>query len=297
MGKSCNVERRVSGVKRYSPEQERVAYSVLREVTVKGASTDVEALMQGAQLCYDLCGQELFRFVTQILYSRAKKPGAVHQAIAELAPALDSTASPDRGRPKSGWQAIITYNFDALVSEALAERNVPHAVWGMNANELAVTADRPSRDSPWQLPIFHLHGYTPRHPFLITNTGFVFSTSQYQTVYKDSPRSKILQLVYDRALRNPVHVAPVCRVFIYGPVYERPARRCILGLPWPLPLRAFAVAARPTRERTGLQCDSARVGEISRIRRAPDLVRRFQRAAGLDPPFTITALLPSAGHF
>jgi hypothetical protein len=121
MGKSCNVERRVSGVKRYSPEQERVAYSVLREVTVKGASTDVEALMQGAQLCYDLCGQELFRFVTQILYSRAKKPGAVHQAIAELAPAPDSPASSDRGRPKSGWQAIITYNFDALVSEALAK--------------------------------------------------------------------------------------------------------------------------------------------------------------------------------
>jgi hypothetical protein len=147
MAKSWSVERRVSGVKRYTPEQERVACSALSEVTVKGASTDVETLMQGAQLCYELCGQELFRVVTQILYSRATKPGAVHQAIAELAPALDSTASPDRGRPKSGWQAIITYNFDALVSEALAERNVPHAVWGINANELAVTAERQSRNS------------------------------------------------------------------------------------------------------------------------------------------------------
>jgi hypothetical protein len=207
MGKTWTVERRVTGVKRYTPEQERIACSVLSEVTVKGASTDVETLMQGAQVCYELCGQELFRLVTQVLYSRAKKPGEVHEAIAELAPTPDLPTGPGRGRPKSGWEAIITYNFDSLMSEALAERNVPYAVWGIDANELAVTADRQSRNSPWQLPIFHLHGYTPRHPFLITNTGFVFSTSQCQTVYKDNPRSKILQLVSDRVLRNPVHVA------------------------------------------------------------------------------------------
>jgi hypothetical protein len=207
MGKTWTVERRVIGVKKYTPEQERIACNILSEVTVKGASTDVETLMHGAEVCYQLCGQELFRFVTQILYRRAKQPSEVHRAIAELAHAPDSPPTPGRDRPKRGWEAVVTYNFDALVSEALAEQSVPHAVWAIDANELAVSADRQSRDSPSPLPIFHLHGYTPRHLFLITNVGFVFSTSQFQTVYKDSPRSKILQLVYDRVLRNPVHVA------------------------------------------------------------------------------------------
>ncbi|HKX54421.1 MAG TPA: hypothetical protein VJM47_11540 [Nitrosospira sp.] len=62
--------------------------------------------MHGAQVCYDLCGQHLFRLLTKIIYTRAKEPSEVHRAIAELAHAQDPGLFP-------GWDSIITYNIDA----------------------------------------------------------------------------------------------------------------------------------------------------------------------------------------
>ena len=71
-------EQRVSEVKRYTAEQEQIARKVLADVKVKGSSTDVETLMHGAQVCYELCGQNLFRLLTGILYTRAKEPSETH---------------------------------------------------------------------------------------------------------------------------------------------------------------------------------------------------------------------------
>ena len=62
-------EQRVSEVKHYTVEQEQTAREVLVEVAAKGSSTEVERLMQGAQVCYELCGQHLFRLLTRILYA------------------------------------------------------------------------------------------------------------------------------------------------------------------------------------------------------------------------------------
>jgi SIR2-like domain len=197
-------EQRVSEVKRYKAEQGQIARNVLAEVKAKGASTDVETLMQGAQVCYDLCGQDLFRLLTRLLYTRAKEPSEVHRAVAELAQAQ---AVPVRGPGLfPGWDSIITYNIDALMSEALTEQKVPHAAWAMKGDQLRGDPDALARQSPWHQPVFHLHGYTPRRLFLITDVRYVFSTSQYLTTYK-GPRSEILKRVYEGFLANPVHIA------------------------------------------------------------------------------------------
>lgn len=197
-------EQRVSEVKRYTAEQEQTARSVLAEVKAKGSSTDVETLMHGAQVCYDLCGQHLFRLLTKIIYTRAKKPSEVHRAIAELAHAQEV---PVRGPGLfPGWDSIITYNIDALMSEALAEQKIPHAGWAMKDDKLRGDPDELAQKSQWHEPVFHLHGFTPRRLFMITDVHFVFSTSQYLTTYK-GPRSRILEAVYDGFLANPVHIA------------------------------------------------------------------------------------------
>ncbi|HTS51817.1 MAG TPA: SIR2 family protein [Burkholderiales bacterium] len=197
-------EQRVGAVKRYTQEQEQIARGIVTEIKAKGSKTDVETLMRGAQVCYDLCGQELFRLLTGILYARAKEPSKTHRAIAELAHAQEV---PGRGAdPLPGWDSIITYNIDALMSEALTEQKIPHAAWAMKGDSLGGDPDELARESPWHQAVFHLHGYTPRRLFLITNVRFVFSTSQYLTIYK-GPRSEILETVFCRFLANPVHVA------------------------------------------------------------------------------------------
>ena len=197
-------EQRVSEVKHYTVEQEQTAREVLVEVAAKGSSTEVERLMQGAQVCYELCGQHLFRLLTRILYASAKEPSDIHRAIAELAHAQEV---PVRGPGLfPGWDSIITYNIDVLMSEALTEQKVPHAAWAMKGDGLRGDPDELARKSQWYQPVFHLHGYTPRRLFLITDVRYVFSTSQYLTTYK-GPRSKILEFVYEGFLANPVHIA------------------------------------------------------------------------------------------
>lgn len=197
-------EQNVKDVKRYSMEQEQVARNILAEVKTKGNKTDVETLMGGAQICYDLCGQHLFRLLTSCLYKHAKAPSETHQAIAELA---SMQTVPDRGSACfPGWEAIITYNFDALMSEALAAQQIPHVAWAMKGDELKGDPDELARNSQWYQSVFHLHGYTPQHLFLITNIHYVFSTSQYLTTYK-GPQSTIFDVVFRSILANPVHIA------------------------------------------------------------------------------------------
>jgi len=195
---------RVREVRRFSPDQQATAFSVLEEVRSSGARCSVETLMHGAQICHDLCGQELFRLVTSAIYRRANAPSLTHQAIAKLARPRQTPGS--ETTPSPGLNAIITYNFDALMSEALEREGVPHVAYAISGDELLGDPDRLAQKAKWAQPVFHLHGYTPRRPFLITNTRFVFSTSQYLTTYSGPP-SKILDLIRSRYLANPVHIA------------------------------------------------------------------------------------------
>jgi hypothetical protein len=162
--------------------------------------------MEGAQLCYDFLGHHLFTDLTQILYEDGRKPSAIHQAIADLASPIQVR---DRGGWFSGWDSIITYNFDDLMGEALDAKGLARAAYAMRGANVAGDPNERARAAGQRSlhqQIYHLHGYTPRRLFLITEVQFVFSTSQYEATYGSS-RCGIVGEVFSRWLANPVHHA------------------------------------------------------------------------------------------
>lgn len=173
---------------------------------IEDGEADTEILMEGAQVCYDLTGQHLFTDITQILYADDRKPGPVHRAIAKLA---HPQYVPDRGGWFPGLHAIITYNFDDLLGEALDAEGLARVSLAMRGDEIAGDPNELAReqgqDGLYQR-IFHLHGYTPRRLFSITKDDFVFSTSQYAQIYAPNQQTIISQ-AFEYSLANPVHHA------------------------------------------------------------------------------------------
>ena len=86
-----------------------------------------------------------------------------------------------RGGWLAGWEAIITYNFDDLMGEALDSACLARCAYGVSGEEMvgdpnAKAGAAGSRGLHQR--IYHPHGCSLHHPFLITNTRFTFSTSQ-----------------------------------------------------------------------------------------------------------------------
>jgi len=176
---------------------------------IKSGKADNKLLMEGADLVYSLCGQHLFTLMTGILYRNNRQPSVIHRAIASLAHAQ---YVPDRQPPGPypGWDAIITYNFDAFMSTALSSEGVPSTAWGMRGDQLAGDPNRSAlrlgQGVPWIQQVLHLHGYTPDRLFKITHVRFVFAASQYRDTYHQ-PSSAIFRKFVEEYLENPVHVA------------------------------------------------------------------------------------------
>lgn len=201
---NAEFERVVTAVEHLAAGEDLRARAVL--ASIEAGQADTEALMEGAQICYDFLGQHLFTDLTDILYENDRRPGLIHRAIAELAPAVNV---PDRGGLLPGWDAIITYNFDDLMGEALDEAGLARAAYAMRGDELAGDPNTLAREQGQHAlhqGIYHVHGYTPRRLFLITHVRFVFSTSQYECTYGGS-RAGIVGEVFARWLANPVHHA------------------------------------------------------------------------------------------
>ncbi|HVE87864.1 MAG TPA: SIR2 family protein, partial [Myxococcales bacterium] len=132
----------------------------------------------------------------------------IHRAIAELGAPVDVNDSDRQGR-HPGWDSIITYNFDDLMGEALDAAGLPRAAYAMRGDEVMADPNpRAFRAGPEDLHqrIYHLHGYTPRRPFLITDVRFVFSTSQYEKIYGKC-RAAIIDHVFSGWLARPIHHA------------------------------------------------------------------------------------------
>lgn len=196
------LTRVVTGTERLPPAADVRARETL--ALIAAGTADTETLMDGAQICYDFLGQGLFTDLTQILYENKRGPGAIHQAIAELAAPIEVK---DRGGLFPGWDSIITYNFDDLMGEALDALDLARAAYAMRGNEIAGDPNNRARAlGPEGLHqrIYHLHGYTPRKLFLITHVKYVFSTSQYEKTYGCS-HAGIIGEVFDNWLANPVH--------------------------------------------------------------------------------------------
>ena len=199
-----NFRREVVEVRHFDEDTTQKAKSILSAIDAGNADTEI--LMEGAQICYDLMGQHLFTHITQILYANNRQPGPIHRAIAKLA---HPQFVLDRQGWFPGWHAIITYNFDDLLGEALDAEAIARASYAMRGNEIAgdpnELAQKQGQNGLFQR-ILHLHGYTPRRFFLITKVGFVFSTSQYAKIYKPDQQT-IIDQAFSYSLANPVHHA------------------------------------------------------------------------------------------
>ena len=198
--------RHVVEVQRFPAPQEAAARDVLARIDAGTADTD--ALMRGAQLCVDLMGQHLFADVTDALYDGGRRqPGAIHRAIAELAPEQFVPDRPPHRFP--GWETIISYNFDDLQGEAIDALGLPRAVWAMRGEQMAGDPNDAARAAgPHSVhqPIYHLHGYTPRRFFNITHVRFVFSTAQYLQFYDGNPKHVITHVLREY-LAHPIKYA------------------------------------------------------------------------------------------
>jgi hypothetical protein len=194
-------------VKEYTDTERQQAQKIISKIDAWEA--DDELLKDGAELAHSLCGQHLFTYMTEILYRNHRQPSAIHRAIARLAHAQ---YVPDRPSPGyyPGWDALITYNFDAFMSSALTDEGVPSAAWAMRGRELAGDPNnfalQQGQRCQWIQDVLHLHGYTPPRFFRITNVRFVFATSQYAATY-DQEESAIFRKVLNEYLENPIHVA------------------------------------------------------------------------------------------
>jgi hypothetical protein len=173
---------------------------------IDGGSADTEALMQAAQIALSLRGQHLFADITGMLYEQERKPGPIHQAIAALAQPQHVV---DRRGWFPGWDAIISYNFDDLMGEALDAQGLARAAYAMRGDEIAGDPNERARragQGSLHQGVWHLHGYTPRRPFLITKVQFVFSTAQYLQHYA-TRRNGIIDHALKQWLAQPVHHA------------------------------------------------------------------------------------------
>ncbi len=138
---------------------------------IRDGSTDTDILMEGAQLCHDLFKEHFFSRITPLLYINCDTPGPIHKILAELA--LNSSA----GTP--GWGAIVTYNFDNLMGEAMDQLRRPYSIHMAKNNVLMYSAS----NNPVHTNIIHVHGYVPRELMRIEGIEYVFSTSQYEKLY------------------------------------------------------------------------------------------------------------------
>ena len=186
-----------------SPHIDRQARQVLARIGTGKAI--FEDLTHGAQLLDEFWGQHVFTHMYGLLYNSAPKPGPIHEAIAELA---KLQAVPDRRSLKApGWGRIITYNYDDLMGEALDACGLPRAAWAMRGGKVKGDPNQFAiDDSTWHVPILHLHGYTPRKLFRLTQVQFVFSTAQYEKVY-GGVRVGILKRAFEECLANPIDIA------------------------------------------------------------------------------------------
>jgi hypothetical protein len=89
----------------------------------------------------------------------------------DLIEAIVKISRPQRdGKPLN---SIITFNFDALIEENLEKNNV----------KFKAIDNEGIRNSPTELPIYHVHGYLPRTGKISPHTNIVFSEDAYHTQF------------------------------------------------------------------------------------------------------------------
>jgi hypothetical protein len=89
----------------------------------------------------------------------------------ELIDAIVEVSRPQRdGKPLN---SIITFNFDALLEENLEAHNV----------KFKAIDNEGVRNSPDELPVYHVHGFLPRKGKITSTKSIVFSEDSYHTQF------------------------------------------------------------------------------------------------------------------
>lgn len=139
-------------------------------ISLKGANADEfqsryspSSLIMGKYLKNNL-GKDFLKEVRDALYSDDPKSCDIVDAIIDL-------SRPQRdGKP---IDSIITFNFDALLEENLKSQNISYKpIYGEGI-----------RNSPNELPIYHVHGYLPRTGKIPNKMEVMFSEDAYHSQF------------------------------------------------------------------------------------------------------------------
>ncbi|WP_136807139.1 TIR domain-containing protein [Desulfosediminicola flagellatus] len=123
------------------------------------------SLVVGTYLKINL-GNDFLKELRDALYCSNPQSSDLLDAIVDL-------SRPQRdGKP---LDSIITFNFDALLEENLEKQNIAHrAIYGEGV-----------RNSPNELPVYHVHGFLPRKGPIPENMEVVFSEDAYHNQFID----------------------------------------------------------------------------------------------------------------
>ena len=244
---------RATGTPAVTPAQAQRASEIVRAIAAGQA--DTEMLLEGAELCVGVRGQHLFADITSLLYIDSRQPGQVHRAIAALAAPLHLR---ERGGSVTGWAAVISYNFDDLLGEAIDALGLARAAYAMRGTQVFGDPNdfaRAGVQHGLHQRILHLHGYTPRRLFLLTDIPFVFSATQYSQGY-GAWRLPIVDKAFVEYLNRPIfHAVYVGCSFsdqamnglLETAARSMPGRMHYALLQWPGP--------QPLAEATGSDCE------------------------------------------
>ena len=162
---------------------------LVADISDSGAKMDkkkvVQAIMalQGgtplmnARILRSGLGEKFLETVREALYAD------VQPTASEQLSAVARLCDPPRGR--IGARAVVSYNFDDLLEQALQKLNVAHlSIFAENS--------RPSRN---QLPVYHVHGFIPQPSQDLPDQNLVFSEEGYHLAYNNPYTwSNIIQL-------------------------------------------------------------------------------------------------------
>lgn len=140
---------------------------IINRLVKKTRKKDEETpLMQMRYIRAGLKNDEYYNTVREELYAKKRI-----RTDTELLEAIVNLSAPKRSH--ENLQSILTYNFDNLVEQCLAKRNIAHnIIYNDSAHPVSN-----------KLNIYHVHGYLPQHGDIDKKTELIFSEEDYHRVY------------------------------------------------------------------------------------------------------------------
>ena len=140
---------------------------------------DSQTLLEASQVALDRFGDDFLTHLKSVLFDRTLNRTKVHPAIARMVHPTQESAR----LPTPRVFAIVTYNFDDMLEQAIKEAGYGATVHCSQRGRLVAnrggTGDRDSA-----VDIFHVHGIAPGGwPVDLSGIDLVFTEAQYDAQY------------------------------------------------------------------------------------------------------------------